>query len=110
MDLIIAAFNERYFTGWDATLDEPRVKLVNILKHTMSDPAFRAKVVNNDDVQNCRIASEALFVKAMRRERRREIELYKKYASDDDVIQGVHDPLLRTMGTGISNPILALQD
>ena len=31
LDLIIAAFNERYFIGWDTTPEEQRVKLVNIL-------------------------------------------------------------------------------
>ena len=97
LDLIIAAFNERYFTGWDATPEEQRVKLVNILKHAMADPAFQDKVVGNPDEQNRRIASEALFEKAMRSERRREIDLYKKYASDDDFKKGMHDALLRMM-------------
>ena len=97
LDLIIAAFNERYFTGWDATPEEQRVKLVNILKHAMADPAFQVKVVGNPDEQNRRIASEALFEKAMRNERRREISLYKKYASDEDFKKGMHDALLRMM-------------
>jgi type I restriction enzyme R subunit len=97
LDLIIAAFNERYFTGWDATPEEQRMKLVNILKHAMADPVFQDKVVGNPDEQNRRIASEALFEKAMRSERRREIDLYKKYASDDDFKKGMHDALLRMM-------------
>jgi len=33
----------------------------------------------------------------MRSERRREIDLYKKYASDDDFKKGMHDALLRMM-------------
>jgi len=61
------------------------------------DPAFQDKVVGNPDEQNRRIASEALFEKAMRNERRREIDLYKKYASDDDFRQGMHSALLRMM-------------
>ena len=73
------------------------MKLVNILKHAMADPAFQVKVVGNPDEQNRRIASEALFEKAMRNERRREISLYKKYASDEDFKKGMHDALLRMM-------------
>jgi type I restriction enzyme R subunit len=97
LDLIIAAFNERFFVGWDATPEEQRVKLINILKHAMNDPAFQDRVVSNPDEQNRKIASEALFEKAMRNERRREIDLYKKYASDDDFKKGMHDALMRMM-------------
>ncbi|WP_271950733.1 type I restriction endonuclease subunit R [Ruegeria faecimaris] len=97
LDMIVAAFNERYFNGWDATPEEQRIKLINILNHAMSDPAFQNKVVSNPDEQNRRIASEALFEKAMRNERRREIDLYKKYASDDDFKSGLHEALMRMM-------------
>ena len=97
LDMIVAAFNERYFNGWDATPEEQRIKLINILNHAMSDPAFQDKVVANPDQQNRRIASEALFEKAMRNERRREIDLYKKYASDDDFKSGLHEALMRMM-------------
>lgn len=97
LDMIIAAFNELYFNGWDATPEEQRIKLINILNHAMSDPAFQDKVVANPDQQNRRIASEALFEKAMRNERRREIDLYKKYASDDDFKSGLHEALMRMM-------------
>ncbi len=97
LDLIVAAFNERYFTGWDATPEEQRVKLINIAKHVMSDPAFTEKVVNNPDTQNRRIASDVLIEKAIRSERRRELDLYKKYASDDDFKKGIHGAVLRMM-------------
>lgn len=97
LDMIIAAFNERYFNGWDATPEEQRIKLINILNHAMSDPAFQDKVVANPDQQNRRIASEALFEQAMRHERRREIDLYKKYASDHDFKSGLHEALMRMM-------------
>jgi type I restriction enzyme R subunit len=97
LDMIIAAFNERYFNGWDATQEEKRIKLINILNHAMSDPAFQDKVVANPDQQNRRIASEALFEQAMRHERRREIDLYKKYATDDDFKSGLHEALMRMM-------------
>ena len=45
LDLIIAAFNECYFVGWDATPEEQRVRLINILKHAMNDPMFKDRVV-----------------------------------------------------------------
>ena len=97
LDMIIAAFNERFFNGWDATPEEQRIKLINILNHAMNDPTFQDKVVSNPDQQNRRIASVALFEKAMRHERRKEIDLYKKYASDDDFKSGLHEALMRMM-------------
>ena len=63
----------------------------------MSDPAFQDKVVANPDQQNRRIAREALFEKAMRNERRRQIDLYKKYATDDDFKPGLHEAQMRIM-------------
>lgn len=97
LDMIIAAFNERYFVGWDATPEEQRVKLINILKQAMNDPEFKGKVAENPDEQNRRLASDALFEKAMRNERKREIDLYKKYASDEDFKKGMHAALMRMM-------------
>ncbi len=92
LDLIIAAFNEAYFTGWDATPEEQRV---NLAKKVMEDPAFSDKVVNNADAQNRRIASDVLIEKAIRDERRRELELYRKYASDADFSQGLRAAVQR---------------
>ncbi|MCY4218953.1 MAG: DEAD/DEAH box helicase family protein [Gammaproteobacteria bacterium] len=97
LDKIIADFNERYFHGWDATPEEQRIKLINILNHAMQDQAFQDNVLSNPDEQNRRIASESLFEKAMRKERKREIDLYKKYASDDDFKSGLHEVLMLMM-------------
>ena len=97
LDKIIATFNERYFKGWDATPEEQRIKLINILNQAMNDQSFQDKVVSNPDQQNRRIASESLFEKAIHKERIREIDLYKKYASDEDFKSGLHEALMRMM-------------
>jgi type I restriction enzyme, R subunit len=103
LDLIIAAFNERYYTGWDATPEEQRVKLIRIAQHVMNDPSFAEKVKNNPDIQNRRIASDQLIKDAIRHERHRELDLYKKYASDDDFKKGIHEAVLRMMEQVLSN-------
>ncbi|NDR57171.1 hypothetical protein [Aliiruegeria sabulilitoris] len=84
------------------------MKLVNTLKHAMNDPAFREKVVENQDPENRKIASEVLFEKALRTGWRREIGLHKKHAPDEDLKQGMHAALLRMMDKRISNPELGL--
>lgn len=84
LDEIIRIFNERWFSAWDATPEEQRVKLVGILKHVRDNPAFAPQVLNNPDQQNRAIALQSLIANAVNKERRRDLELYKLYAADSD--------------------------
>lgn len=81
---IVAAFNERFFSGWDATPQEQRVKFINIAQHVINNPNYQTQVVDNQDEQNRRIALEQLIQQAVSQERKRELDLYKRYASDPD--------------------------
>ena len=56
LDEIIRTFNDRFFSGWDATPEEQRVKFINIARHVMNNPDYQTHVVNNQDEQNSRIA------------------------------------------------------
>ncbi len=84
LDDIINAFNNRFFTGWDATPQEQRVKFINIAKHVIDNPNYQTQVVNNQDEQNRRLVLEELIKQAISKERRRELDLYKRYASDSE--------------------------
>lgn len=84
LDDIVGAFNQRYFDGWDATPDEQRVKLVNIANHVRNNPKYQTQVVNNQDEQNRSIALQQIIRQAVNTERRRELDLYKRYASDPE--------------------------
>jgi type I restriction enzyme, R subunit len=84
LDEIIAAFNDRFFSGWDATPEEQRVKFLNIARHVIQHPNFQSQFVSNQDEQNRRIALEQLIQSAINQERRRELDLYKRYASDPE--------------------------
>ena len=84
LDEIIAAFNNRFFTGWDATPEEQRVKFINIAQHVRENPDYQNQVLNNPDTQNRRLALEKLIKQAINKERKHELELYKRYASDPD--------------------------
>lgn len=81
---IIAIFNDRFFSGWDATPQEQRVKFINIAQHVVNNPNYQTQVVDNQDEQNRRIALEKLIQQAVSQERKRELDLYKRYASDPD--------------------------
>ena len=84
LDEIVRAFNERHFSGWEATPEEQRVKFINIAKHVMNHADYKAQVEDNLDGQNRRLALERLIQQAVSTERKRELDLYKRYASDLD--------------------------
>ena len=84
LDEIIKTFNERFFAGWDATPEEQRVKFINIARHVVNNPAYADQVVNNQDEQNRLIALEKMIQQAIGVERKRELDLYKRYANDPE--------------------------
>lgn len=84
LDEIIAAFNDRFFTGWNATPAEQKVKFMNIIRHITQNPNYQSQVVNNKDEQNRHLAFEQLMKQAMNQGRKQDLELYKRYASDPD--------------------------
>lgn len=84
LDEIIATFNQRFFDGWEATPEEQRIKLINIARNIVQNNSYQAQVVDNPDEQNRRLALEQLIQNAISQERRRELDLYKNYATDPD--------------------------
>ena len=101
LDEIIRHFNERWFSAWDATPAEQRVKLINIMEHVKENPIYQAQVLDNPDEQNRRIALESLITKAVNKERKKDIDLYKVYAADPDFKRAFDESIIR---------ILALQE
>ena len=84
LETIVRAFNERHFAGWEATPEEQRVKFINIAQHVANHADYKAQVEDNPDMQNRQLALEKLIHLAVSSERRRELDLYKRYAGDPD--------------------------
>ncbi|WP_107666678.1 type I restriction endonuclease subunit R [Cyanothece sp. BG0011] len=87
LDEIINAFNERYFSGWDATPEEQRVKLQTIINHVCNNPQYESQVINNPDEQNRNIALQEIIQQAVNAQRRTNLDLYKLYASNSEFRQ-----------------------
>ncbi|MCH8511153.1 MAG: DEAD/DEAH box helicase family protein [Kiritimatiellae bacterium] len=104
LDEIIRAFNERWFSAWDATPEEQRIKLINILRHVKKSAKYDAQVVNNPDQQNRRIALESLIGEAINRERRRELDLYKLYAGDAEFKKALNESIMRILALEVEEP------
>jgi type I restriction enzyme R subunit len=97
LDLIINSFNERWFQGWDATPEEQRAKFVNLAKNMQTHPDFKAKYAENADTQNRDIAFDKIFADIMSKQRKLELDLYKKVTQDDSFRIAMQDTLKRIL-------------
>jgi len=107
LDEIVRAFNERHFAGWEATPEEQRVKFINIAKHVMKHADYKAQVEENPDSQNRQLALERLIQQAISVERRRELDLYKRYASDPDFKRAFDASVSRLLASAGSAALFA---
>lgn len=102
LDEIIRTFNERFYSGWEETPEEARVKYISIAKNVMAHPDFKNKVAQNTDKQNSDLALKKIMDEIMLNRRKANVEEYKRYAKDDAYYQGIFD-LMKRM---IDNPRL----
>lgn len=97
LDEIVRVFNERYFSAWGATPEEQRVKFINIIGHVKDNPAYQSQVVDNPDEQNRRIALESMISDAVNKERKKDLGLYKVYASDAEFKRAFDESIMRIL-------------
>ncbi len=97
LDLIIKAFNERWFQGWEATPEEQRVKFVNLAQSMKLHPDFKEKYSENGDTQNREIAFNKIFDEVMSKQRKSELDLYRLIAKDDAFKLAMQDTLKRIL-------------
>ena len=108
LDEIVRAFNERHFAGWEATPEEQRVKFINIAKHVINHADYKAQVEDNPDSQNRQLALERLIQQAISVERRRELDLYKRYASDPDFKRAFDASVSRLLASAVNPALFAV--
>jgi type I restriction enzyme, R subunit len=107
LDEIIRSFNERWFAGWEATPAEQRVKFINIAQHVFNNPNYQAQVVDNQDEQNSRIAMEKLISQAVSQERKKELDLYKRYAQDPEFKRAFDSSIMRLLSSKEISKVIA---
>jgi type I restriction enzyme R subunit len=103
LDEIIKSFNERWFHGWDATLEDQRVKFITLSKHIQAHPDFQSKVADNLDIQNRELAFKRILDDVMGQQRKKELELYKLYAKDESFYQAFFDTMKRMVDQKVDN-------
>ncbi|MCI5126787.1 MAG: type I restriction endonuclease subunit R, partial [Candidatus Electrothrix sp. AR5] len=95
LDLIIQAFNERWFQGWDATPEEQKFRMFSFQKQVLAHPDFPTKVAANPDRQNSELAFAKILSEVVARQRRNELDLYKLYAKDEAFQRAFVDTMWR---------------
>ncbi|BDT66106.1 hypothetical protein os1_02590 [Comamonadaceae bacterium OS-1] len=103
LEAIVRTFNNRHFAGWEATPEEQRVKFINIAKHVVNHADYKVQVEDNPDAQNRQLALEKLIQHAVSIERRRELDLYKRYAGDADFKRAFDASISRLLSMGDLN-------
>lgn len=94
LDTIIANFNERWFSGWDAPADERRVKMYRVAREVINTPQYQNQIVGNPDRDEADAAFNRIVDTVMRRMRRSDDSLYREY-NQNEGFQGNFRNLLR---------------
>lgn len=98
LEAIIQNFNEKWFQGWEATPEEQRIKFESYKKSIEAHPDFQTKVAENVDTQNRDLAFEKIIKEIMARQRKLDLEMYKKFVKDDGFAQAFIDNMKRMTG------------
>lgn len=83
LDIIIANFNERWFSGWDAPADERRVKMYRVAREIINTPQYQNQIVGNPDKDEADAAFNRIVDTVMRRMRRSDDSLYREYNQNE---------------------------
>lgn len=97
LDEIIKNFNEKWFKGWDATPEEQRAKFIHIMDKVKAHNDFEAKYEKNLNEINKKIALEKIIDEVINKERKKELELYKLFATNEVFKLGLMENIERAL-------------
>lgn len=96
LEVIIKAFNERWFKGWDATPEEQRVKCETFFDSVQSTAQFKEKIAENPDRDNMMLTLTKAMNEALNKDRRNNMEFYKMFVQDEGFRTGLMELFVRT--------------
>ncbi len=102
LDTIIEAFNEKWFSGWDETPDEQKIRLLHIIKKIKEHKDFGVKYQNNQDSHTKKIALDSMIREVMNQNRKKELDLYRLYANEDDFKVDIYNYIHRILSSDLS--------
>lgn len=101
LDEIIKNFNERWFKGWDATPEEQRAKFIHIIEKVKAHKDFEQNYEKNTDEINKKLAITKIIDEVINNERRKELELYKLFATNETFKLGLMENIQMALRAGV---------
>lgn len=101
LDEIIKNFNEKWFKGWDATPEEQRAKFIHIMDKVKAHKDFEQNYEKNTDEINKKLAIAKIIDEVINNERRKELELYKLFATNDEFKLGLMENIEMALRAGV---------
>ena len=99
--MIIKNFNEKWVKGWDATLEEQRAKFIHIIDKVKAHTDFDQNYEKNTDEINRRLAITKIIDEVINNERRKELELYRLFATNDEFKLGLMENIERALNARV---------
>lgn len=101
LDEIIKNFNERWFKGWDATPEEQRAKFIHIMDKVKAHKDFKQNYEKNTDEINKKLAITKIIDEVINNERRKELELYRLFATNETFKLGLMENIQMALRAGV---------
>jgi putative type I restriction-modification system, R subunit len=101
LDEIIKNFNERWFKGWDATPEEQKAKFIHIIDKVKAHKDFEQNYEKNTDEINKKLAIAKIIDEVINNERKKELELYKLFATNETFKLGLMENIEMALRAGV---------
>lgn len=101
LDEIIKNFNEKWFKGWDATPEEQRAKFIHIMDKVKAHKDFEQNYEKNTDEINKKLAIAKIIDEVINNERKKELELYRLFATNETFKLGLMENIERALRAGV---------
>ena len=98
LDEILQEFNSRWFTGWDATPDDQKTKLISVAQAVADDEDYQTLVVGNPDQQAVDALMITIIDRIMRKKRKGDNSLYKEYQQNEGFKADFRSVIARMLG------------
>ncbi len=82
-DIILEHFNEKHMSGWEATPDEQRTKVVRIAQLVTQQTQYQNTVVGNPDTEAAERMFQDILNRAMAQQRNSDLSLYRQFRADE---------------------------
>lgn len=104
LEVIVQAFNDAHFKGWEATPDDQKTKLISIVTAIAQDSDYKNLVVGNPDPDAVENTLNGIIDRIIRIKRTGDMSLYKQYQQNEEFKSQMRHVLTRMLNTLDGSP------